>query len=143
MPTDVSRAGQTASLGAESARLHFVVTKRVARHFASVFAVGGGVDSISIDPGHASRSVWTAGVDSRVDPVVEGMAGIQVWPWESLGVFVLGSWELDLAPHRYVMEERGSQQTFLGPSRVRMAPFVGIALHFGGADAAGEQRSAL
>jgi len=128
LPSSLARQGATASLAAESARLSAVAAWEATRAFAPFIAIGGGVDRIVLETGPAPAGAWASGADTRIDPMLEGMLGAKMRFSTLVGAFFGFAMDVDLAPHRYVIDEGGAKETFFDLGRVRPTALVGLSM---------------
>lgn len=128
LPATVARDGATASLRAEVGRIGFVGAWQATPAFAPFLSVGGGGDRITMNPGSAPSGSWTAGPEVRIDPMLEALLGAKVRIATSVGAFFAFGADLDLAPHRYVIDANGDREAFLELGRVRPTALLGLSI---------------
>jgi hypothetical protein len=131
VPSTVAHNGETASLRAETARLSLVGAWHATRAFVPFLTVGGGGDQITMSA-NAAPGAWAAASESRIDPMFQALLGAKVRFSSTGGAFFAFGTDVDLAPHRYVIETSGARQTFLELGRVRPSAFLGLTMTFSG-----------
>lgn len=133
-PSELTRGGLPASIAGESGRAALVGAWEATTAFVPFAALGGGVDRITVNASSPPPGASAAGAESRVDPMLEGVLGAKVRIWRSLGAFFAFATDVDLSPHRYVVDAGGVTQTFLDLSRIRPVAFVGLSVLVGGSE---------
>jgi hypothetical protein len=135
LPSEVTSAGASAMLHAEGARLSAVVEWVATSAFGPFVSVGGGADRVTVDPNPPSGA-WSAGSESRVDPMIGALLGAKLRFTRVVGAFFAFGTDADLAPHRYVIEANGTPQTFFDLARVRPTAMLGLSILLTGAPGA-------
>jgi hypothetical protein len=125
----VAQYGQTAFLRAETGRLSLVGAWHATRAFVPFLSAGGGGDRITLNA-NAVPGAWAAASESRIDPMFQALLGAKIRFSSIGGAFFAFGTDVDLAPHRYVIEANGARQTFLELARVRPSAFLGLTMTF-------------
>jgi hypothetical protein len=140
LPSRLTRGAAAASLSAESARVEVIGAWAATSVFEPFFAIGGGADRIALDADSPPPGASPTGVESRMDPIVTGALGAKIRLSRTFGAFFAFATDVDLSPHRYVIDADGAEQTFLELARIRPALFVGVSVSVAGGSAGGEAR---
>lgn len=125
----VAQYGQTAFLRAETGRLSLVGAWHATHVFAPFLSVGGGGDQITMNA-NATPGAWAAATESRIDPMFQALLGAKIRFSSIGGAFFAFGTDVDLAPHRYMIETNGARQTFFELARVRPSAFLGLTMTF-------------
>jgi hypothetical protein len=133
LPSTVARDGATASLHAETGRMSLVGAWHATPAFVPFLSVGAGGDRITMNA-NAAPGAWAAPAQARVDPMLQALLGAKIRLSANVAAFFAFGTDVDLAPHRYVIETNGARQTFLELGRVRPSAFLGLTMAFSGVD---------
>jgi hypothetical protein len=122
--------GRDDSLGAQSARLDAMVEWLATSRLVLAAGAGGGADRITFDAAPSTASLQASGAETRVDPVFEALLAARFRITGGLGVFALIAADVDLKPHRYVMQTDSDVTTVLALPRARPVGFLGLTYAF-------------
>lgn len=129
----VTMGDETASVRTDAGRLLAALEWEPTTRLAAFAGIGGGIDRVTVATTESPAGVWAAGATTRVDPVLEGLAGAKVLLSNISRVFVAMALDVDMNPHRYVLDEGGTRRTFFDSPRVRPKAFLGLSFLLSGA----------
>lgn len=95
--------------------------------------VGGGVDSLLVDPVQGPGAEGVARNDSALDPVVTGLVGARVPVSGRVFLSALASLDIDLAPTTFVARSGDARQSLLALPRLRAGFTLAFSFSVAGA----------
>jgi hypothetical protein len=131
--SDVSGKGGEASFHTEFARGFATVEWQSLRRLAILCGLGGGADRITVGARAAPPRVQSAGAETRVDPLIAGLAGVRVrlaGPLSVVGALLV---DTDLTPHRFVAESASGRAVLFELGRVHASALAGFSVALSGA----------
>jgi hypothetical protein len=132
LPGKVNIPPESAELRADVARLLVAAEWDATSLLAIFIGIGGGVDRISFEPAPPPSGVTAVSSAPKLDPVAEGKAGLKLLLSRSGRAFAGVAMDLDLAPHRYVVESASATEPFFTTPRARPMAFVGLSFLLSG-----------
>lgn len=132
--SEVERLGGETSYVVVSARLLPAVDWQVTRHIGLFTGLGVGADWVHVEPKLAPEGDVLRGGGKTFEAIGSALIGTTVNITQRAGALVTFGLDVDLTPHRYVIESSTGLSTFFEPSRVRPIAMAGAFFSFGGPD---------
>jgi len=130
--TDVEGAGGVASFSLLGARVLPTLEWSASRALTAFIGVGGGADWTRISAEQPPPGTLGQRAGSNVDAMLSAMLGVRLHLGGGVAALLALDADVDLSPHRYVIETPRGNQAFFEPTRVRPVTLVGLSLALGG-----------